>query len=444
MPEPIEPGARRWTLSGVASAALAPLNSTMIAVALPEMARDLQLGSAVLRHGLVTSYLLTGIVLQSLGGKLADRIGYGRALRLGQVAFASAAVLGFAWPRAAPLLIARILMAAAGAVLVPSAVALLRSQLPPERRGRAFGVLGAVTSSAAAIGPKVGSLLTQHFGWRSIFLINVPWLLLWGSVAWLAPLEPRTRRASNARFDLPGALLLGVSLGAIVLGSVAAELRLWMLAGVGGLAGFVLWERRAPDPLIDLGLFRRRVFSAGSLVVALHNLAMYSLLFELPQMSARLFGPGREGVGTLLSAMMASTVIAAPIAGRLSDRLGPRSITFAGSISGVLGVLLLGVVPFVHPSQALPGLILLGLGLGLATSPAQAAALSAVPRAQSGMAAGVAFTLRYLGGIAGLSILAALQTDSGEPRIALAEHHAVLWVFGAALMAAGICCTILP
>src|SRR6185295_7613345 len=95
---PISAGARHWTLSGVSSAALAPLNSTMIAVALPEMVRDLHVGSTLLRHGLVTSYLLTGIVLQSLGGKLAVRIGYGRALRLGQLVFALAGLLGFAWP----------------------------------------------------------------------------------------------------------------------------------------------------------------------------------------------------------------------------------------------------------------------------------------------------------------------------------------------------------
>src|SRR5688572_20836924 len=140
----VSPGARQWTASGVSSAALAPLNSTMIAVALPEMGHDLGIASATLRHGLVTSYLLTGIVLQSLGGKLADRIGYGRALRLGQFVFALAGLLGFLWPSALPLVLARVAMAAAGAIIVPSAVALLRNQLPPERRGRAFGVFGAV------------------------------------------------------------------------------------------------------------------------------------------------------------------------------------------------------------------------------------------------------------------------------------------------------------
>jgi MFS family permease len=441
----LTPGARKWTLSGISSAALAPLNSTMIAVALPEMGHDLGVGSTLLRHGLVTSYLLTGIVLQSLGGKLADRIGYGRALRLGQLVFAAAGLLGFAWPALVPLVLARVTMAAAGAVIVPSALALLRNQLPPERRGRAFGAFGAVMGCSAALGPKLGSLVTEHFGWRAIFVINVPWLALSVAAALSAPADtPAGHGTRRGRFDLVGSLLLGTSLAAIVAGSAAPELHLWMPVGAAGLAGFVFWERRVADPLIDLQLFARGVFSAGALVIALHNLAMYSLLFELPQISARLFGSSRESVGSVLSAMMVSMVVAAPIAGRLSERLGARALTLGGCLTGALGVLALGVLPFPQLSAALPGLILLGLGLGLASAPAQAAAMSAVPREQSGMAAGLTSTLRYLGGIAGLAILGGLQTDQREPTLVLAEHHAALWVFGVALIAAALCAWALP
>jgi EmrB/QacA subfamily drug resistance transporter len=441
---PVSAGARYWTISGVSSAALAPLNSTMIAVALPEMGRDLQLGSTLLRHGLVTSYLLTGIVLQSLGGKLADRIGYGRALRLGQLVFALAGLLGFLWPAAGALVVARVVMATAGAVIVPSAMALLRNQLPPERRGRAFGAFGAVMGCSAALGPKLGALLTEHFGWRSIFVVNVPWLALSAGVAALAATESRAPRAARGRFDLFGSLLLGVSLAAIVAGSVAPELHVWMLAGAAGMVGFAFWEKRASDPVIDLRLFSRRVFSAGAFVIALHNLAMYTLLFELPQVSARLFGSSRESVGSVLSAMMISMVITAPLAGRLSERFGARALTLCGCLSGALGVLLLGVLPFAQLSAALPGLVLLGLGLGLASAPAQAAAMSAVPREQSGMAAGLTSTLRYLGGIAGLAILGGIQTDQHDAAIVLSEHHTALCVFGVALLAAAGCAAALP
>lgn len=428
----------------MSSAALAPLNSTMIAVALPEMGQDLGVSSTFLRHGLVTSYLLTGIVLQSLGGKLADRIGYGRALRAGQLVFAAAALVGFSWPAAAPLVAARASMAAAGAVIVPSAVALLRNELPPERRSRAFGVFGAVMGLSAALGPQLGGLLVEAFGWRSIFIINVPWLAVSAGVGFAAHPSARGAVPTGAPFDFVGSLLLGTSLSAVVVGSSSPSLHAWMLLGAAGLVAFALWERRAPDPVIDLRLFSRRVFSAGSLIIALHNLAMYSLLFELPHVSARLFGATRESVGGVLSVMMFSMVVAAPIAGRLAEHWGVRTIALLGCGASAAGVLALGVLPFERLWDAMPGLLIMGLGLGLSSAPTQAAAMSTVPREQSGMAAGLTSTLRYLGGIVGLAVLGVLQTDRPEPHLALAEHRAALWFFGGALLLAATCSWALP
>ncbi|WP_155798056.1 MFS transporter, partial [Sorangium cellulosum] len=165
------------------SASLAPLNSTMVAVALPEMARDLQEGSGELRQGLVTSYLLTNIVLQSPGGKLGDRLSHRRALALGQLVFALGAALAYMWPVLPVLTASRVVMAAGAAILAPSATAMLRTELPPEVRGRAFGAFGAMMGIAAGMGPKVGALLVGHFGWTSIFLANVPVLLVAAALA---------------------------------------------------------------------------------------------------------------------------------------------------------------------------------------------------------------------------------------------------------------------
>ncbi|HKO93707.1 MAG TPA: MFS transporter [Polyangiaceae bacterium] len=438
-----------WTAAAALSAALAPLNSTMIAVALPEMASDLGQSSALVRHGLVTSYLLVGIVLQSLGGKLADRIGYRRALRLGQGIFVIGSLLGFALPQFIPLALARMIMAAAGAVVVPSAVALLRNELPPERRGRAFGVFGAVMSMSAAIGPKLGSLIAGHLGWRTIFLVNLPWLAACVVLALFAatPGSEAAKagaRAERAGFDFVGSVLIGVSLAAVVVGSQAAPYRWLLLLGLCGLVAFGFWEGRVKDPVIDLSLFARPAFSAGAFVIALHNLAMYSLLFELPQVAGRLFNAGPESIGGVLSVMMVSMVLAAPIAGRLSERHGARPITLGGCLAGVAGVLALALSPFASLGAALPGLVLLGIGLGLASAPAQAAAMSAVPREQSGMAAGLTSTLRYLGGIVGLAILGWLLGDQLEPAVVLHQHHQALWVFGISLSAAAVCALGLP
>jgi len=439
-----------WTAAAVLSAGLAPLNFTMIAVALPEMASDLGESSALVRHGLVTSYLLVGIVLQSLGGKLADRIGHRRTLRLGQVIFVIASLLGFALPQFVPLALARMTMAAAGALVVPSAIALLRNELPPERRGRAFGVFGAVMSTSAAIGPKLGSLIAGHLGWRAIFLVNVPWLALCVILAlFAAPSRAESApagaaRADTAPFDLVGSALLGASLAAVVVGSQAAAYLMLMPLGLLGLVAFGFWERRAKDPVIDLRLFALRAFSAGVFVIALQNLAMYSLLFELPQVAGRLFDAGPESVGGVLSVMMVSMVLTAPIAGRLSERYGARSITLGGCLVGLGGVLMLAFSPFANLDAALPGLVLIGIGLGLTSAPAQTAAMTAVPREQSGMAAGLSSTLRYLGGVVGLAILGWLLGDEKEPALVLHQHHQALWVFGISLAAAALCSLGLP
>lgn len=431
--------------AAVLSAALAPLNSTMVAVALPQMSHELSVGSGLLRHGLVTSYLLSGIVLQSLGGKLADRVGYRRALGYGQLVFAAAALLGFFLPVFGALCLARVTMAAAGAIIVPSAIALLRNELPPERRGRAFGAFGAVMATSAALGPQLGALLAGYWGWSSIFLVNVPWLALCAIPAWLGRRAPAAQPSARpSRFDLVGSLLLGASLSALVIGSQAAALRLLMLAGGLGLVAFALWERRTKEPLIDLALFTRPALSAGGLIIALHNLVMYSLLFELPQVTGRLFSGGPEAIGSALSMMMVSMVVAAPIAGRLSDRVGARVMTLAGCLAGLCGVIALGVVPLSTVPATLPGLILLGLGLGLGSAPAQAAAMSAVPREQSGMAAGLTSTLRYIGGITGLAVLGALLGEQRDAATVLSQHHAALWVFGAALVATALCALALP
>lgn len=427
------------------SAALAPLNSTMIAVVLPEMQRRFAIDSGALRQALVTSYLLTSIVLQAIGGKAGDRIGHRRALAVGQVVFATAATLAYLLPFLAVVCAARIAMAAAGAIIVPSAMALLRSELPARIRGRAFGAFGSTMALAAALGPKVGGALVGHFGWRAIFLANVPVLALAALLAhFRAGPTPNTEARRRARFDLPGALLLGLSLGLCVVGSDRASLRWLLLPGALGFVPFVLWERRAADPLVDFGLFKRTTFMGGSLIIAFQNLAMYSLLFELPQMASRLFGARPRDVGSALFAMMAAMVVSAPVSGRLSERFGARSLAVIGCLCALLGMLKFRFSAFAVLSDAVVPLSLLGLGLGLTSAPAQAAALSAVPKEKSGMAAGLTSTLRYVGGMAGLSVLGLVLSDAPSRVIARQEHEHALSIFCVALGLAALCALSLP
>jgi MFS family permease len=163
-----------------------PLNSTMIAVALPDISHEFGQDPSVVTQALVTSYLVAAVVLQSPAGKIGDRLGHSRMLAVGQVLVGAGALLGFLSPSVAALTAARVLMAAGGAVLVPATVALLRHELPPERRGRAFGAFGAVMALAAAVGPLVGGELVSQFGWPSVFVANLPVLAVSATLGVLA------------------------------------------------------------------------------------------------------------------------------------------------------------------------------------------------------------------------------------------------------------------
>ena len=258
-----------------------PLNSTMIAVALPEIAREFASPPATVAQAVVASYLVAAIVLQSPGGKLGDRLGHWRVLAVGQVLVVTGAVLGMVAWGLGVLAVARLLMAAGGAAIVPATVALLRIDLPPQRRGRAFGMFGAVMSLAAGIGPVVGGELVRVFGWPSIFAANLPVIGLSALLA--ATGHTRTTPLQDRpRFDLLGAVLLTATLAALVLGLEATGATAAVLLGACAvlLVPFVWWERRVADPVVSFALFRSAPFTAGSLLVALQNLVMYTLLFE--------------------------------------------------------------------------------------------------------------------------------------------------------------------
>src|SRR5688500_8834370 len=170
------PATRRGVRLVAASlaATLMPLNSTMVAVALPDISDEFARDPALVTQGLFTSYLIASVVLQSPAGKLGDRVGHVRMVVAGQALVAAGALLGYLAPELWVLIVARVTMAAGGAALVPSAVALLRHDLPAERRGRAFGAFGGMMALSAALGPVVGGELVEAFGWRSLFAMNLP------------------------------------------------------------------------------------------------------------------------------------------------------------------------------------------------------------------------------------------------------------------------------
>jgi DHA2 family methylenomycin A resistance protein-like MFS transporter len=312
-----------------------------------------------------------------------------------------------------PLLIVfRIQQAVAGALVFPNGLALLREIAPPGALGRRLGLIMGTLPLAAAVGPLLAGLLLALGSWRAIFLVNLALLV--------APLVvgvrclPRTRPATEpGRFDLAGACLLSVFLvaAAWTLNRGVSTSEGIVALGVACCAGvlFALQELRHPRPLVELRLFRNAQFVAANVGVALSNLAMYVTLFALPLLLTRRGGWTGAQIGLVLATMTLTTTMFAssPVGGRVADRRGARLPAAAGLtlMTGCLLPLALAA-PHLSGGAIIAALFGVGSGLGLATVPLQVAALEAVDVSRSGFVSGMFSTSRYLGSIAGISLLA--------------------------------------
>ena len=434
------------------AAAQAPLGSTMIAVGLPEISKSLHSDIGLVTSLAVTSYLIVNIIGQSPGGKLGDVLGHLRTARIGILLFAIGAGVGVFANSLLLLVISRCTMALGAALVFPSTVALLRTHVPEARRGRVFGLVGSTMSLSAAIGPPLGGELVSRFGWRAIFFASLPCLAVAVVLVRLAPppARPTNAKQQDARavlraFDWGGSALLSAALASLVIGSkIHGNLQPMVLIGCAVLAVvFVFWELRAKDPVRDPRVFTRGAFTAGSLIIAMQNFAMYGLIFQLPQFFTQIRGATAREVGQILFAMMACMFALSPIGGRSSDRLGPRTSALAGAVLTFIGVLWLRRLgSFMVPSDALYPLMLVGVGLGLGTAPAQTAAMMAVGVEQAGMAAGATSTMRYLGRVVSILMLSGILGGAGAMQIA--AHESAVTAFATASGLAVLMCLALP
>jgi EmrB/QacA subfamily drug resistance transporter len=415
--------------AGLALAALlAPLNSTIIAVALPSIATAFDTSAALATRVLVTAYLVVTIVAQSPAGKLADLWGTSRVLTLGRMMFGVGALLAAFSPGLAMLGAGRVLMAIGGALSIPTVFAQLRNSVPPEKRGRIFGIFGAIMSAAAAAGPVLGGFLTERFGWHSVFFVNVPVVVL----SFL--LEPPARRpattATRHRFDFLGSIILGIA----VLLLVAAVESGRLLPGVVALVAIALFirrELRVDEPVLDVRLFTKPAFAAGSGIIGLQNLAMYAMLFLLPFFLAK-EGTSPSAIGRILLLFTLSMVVASPFGGRASDAIGARTVAVAGALLATSGAAL-----FVASGELLFSVMLMGAGIGMTSGPSNASALSAVSASQAGVASGALSTMRYIGGVIGSGLVALFASGA-------ATGDARLYVFPAVLLLSGVVALALP
>lgn len=385
---------------------LVPLNSTMIAVGLYAIARDLHLSVAAVVW-VVAAYLITMAVVQPLGGKAGDLYGHRRLFLAGALVFLLGSILGAAAASLPTLILARCLQALGAGVMGTNGSAILRRTYAATL-SQVLGNVGVVQSLGAAVGPLLGSLLIARFGWPSIFWVNLPVLattLLWG----LAVLPADTPARARSPLDLSGAVGLLAILVSVTLALKNLATWAWLLIP-GALAAvwFVRHERAAPDPVVSLPLFRRPGFAAANGSILLANGFMYSLLLWTP-LFLRAHHVPLTTVGTILLGFSLMSSAAAFGGSRLlSGGWVQRGALVRAAFAIDAGAILLALA---LPAGARLGsdvavLLAAGLGSGLGTVAMQATALMAAARDQAGSASGVYSTSRYLGSIGASAALA--------------------------------------
>lgn len=413
------PGAQprvRGVLVGVAlGTLLAPLNSTMIAVALPRIVDDFDTTFGTVGW-LVTTYLLALAVVQPVAGKLGDRHGRRPFVVGGLVVFGAASLGAAVAPNLVLLIAFRVAQAISGAVVFPNGAGLIRDLVPADRRGGAFGIVGGSVALAAALGPLLGGLVLTVGGWRAIFLVNVPVVAAAVVICWWA-VPRRPGRASASRFDWPGAALLAALLaGSALLVIESRDASATLLPGLAVLTVlavvFVRRELRHSDPVLQPRFFARRAFAGANAAIATSNLAFYTVLLAVPVLLTRRLGWSSLEIGVALAFLSAPMVVFSPIGGRLADRLGRRRPAFVGCLLLAAGLVPFSFGPDLSLALMLACLVLMGSGVGLSTAGLQASAIEALEPHEAGVAAGVFSTSRYVGSFAGSIALARLLDDA--------------------------------
>lgn len=447
--------AGRWILgAAVLGSGAVFLESTVVNVALPSLARDLGLGMDGVQW-VVNGYLLTLSALMLLGGALGDVYPRARVFALGSLAFGAASLAAAFMPTLPLLVAARVAQGTAGALLVPNSLALLEESFEGDERGAAIGRWAAWSAVSTAAGPFAGGWLVDALSWRWVFAAVAPFAF---GAAWIALREvPAAPRPGPRRgIDFAGAALVTVALGMLVavlvsapsLGLGDARILAGAAVGVAALAGFVVHEGRSEHPLLPLRLFRSRQFSAVNVVTLLVYAALGAvfLLLVLVLQNALGYTAFRSGLALLpLNAVM---LVVSPIAGRLAGRIGPRTPMSVGALLGAGGLLLLSRLSpeagFVR--GVLPGLLVFAFGLSLLVAPLTAAVLAAVPDEFGGVASAVNNSVARMAGLLATAALPAILGAAASESLAgtpLLEGFRRVLIASAGLCIAGALVTFL-
>jgi EmrB/QacA subfamily drug resistance transporter len=406
-----------WTLGAVAFGLfMIMLDNTVVNVALPSIQRDLGVGLSELQW-IVTGYALSFAALMMTGGKLADLLGRRRIFVLGIAIFTVSSLFCGLADSGDALIAWRVVQGVGAALMNPATLAIISATFPPQQRGTAIGIWAGVSALALALGPLVGGLLTEQLDWGWVFLVNVPIGVLAIAASYLLIDESRDT-SEEQRLDLVGLLLSGVGLFTLTYGLIEANSYGWASARIVAsfaaaivlLAGFVAWERRTRPPMLDLTLFRNGTFAGANVVILLVGLAMFGVFFFVSLYMQNILGFSAVEAGAAFLPMTLLVVLVAPVAGKLSDRVGSRWLMTAGMV-------LIGVQLLYYSTQGvdatfwslLPGLLIGGVGMSLTMTPSAAAIIGSVSVDKSGVGSAVMNSMRQVGGSLGIAMMGAIM-----------------------------------
>ena len=436
-----------WTLGVVGSGTfMSALDASVVNIALPVIGRDTGAGVSTLEW-VILAYLITVTASVLVFGRLADIHGRRRIYMAGQLVFTLASLgCGLAgsigW-----LIVARVIQAIGAAMIFALSPAILVAAFPRSERGRALGLQATLTYLGMALGPGLGGLLTQHFGWPFIFYINVPvGIVMWAVAYWSLSAD---QAEDEQPFDPAGAAGMAISLSALLFALSKGGEMGWrhpvivtsMVVGILALAGLLIIESRLQHPALDLRLFANRRFSASIVAAWLCYICSASVSFLIPFLLISSMGLEASKAGLMMMAVPAAMLSVAALSGHLSDKVGVTLPATTGMLLMSVGISLLACCGVEQRRWLLAGLAVVGWGAGLFTAPNNSAIMGAAPRNRQGVAGAMLAAARTLGFSSGVALAGLIYThhlgagDAGE--IMHAVRAALRVTAVAALLGAG-------
>ncbi|HLH81921.1 MAG TPA: DHA2 family efflux MFS transporter permease subunit [Trebonia sp.] len=431
-----EPGVppARWLALAVLCLSLLMVNldNTVLNVALPTLVRDLNATTTQLQW-IVDAYVLVFAGLLLTAGSLADRVGRKKVFLTGLAAFAAGSTWAAFSGSVGMLIAARASMGIGGALMMPSTLALITSIFRDEaERQRAIGMWAGTTGVGIALGPIVGGLLLARFWWGSVFLINVPIAVL--GLAFAVPVIPESRNPHALRPDLAGVLLSIAGLGLVLWSLIEAPVRGWtsvrvLAAGAGGLAVlavFTFWEHRSDHPMLNLRFFRNRNFSAAVSSVGLVTFGLFGALFLLTQFLQFSIGYSALQAGVRVLPAAGAIALVAPASTLALRVTGIRYTVAVGLLVIATGLWQIsGATATTTYTGILPGVILLGIGAGLAIPAATESVMGSLPSGDTGVGSAANGSFLQTGGALGVAVIGSLLNTryTGDMTATLAPYH---------------------